>query len=339
MGSSWRVQDTGPVTASGNSFIAREKPAGSTKLNAIWLEGDGLQGGAADAADAADAAQYFELTVDSGSGVWFGLGQEAHFGAGWKCKGFMFGGNLSDGGALMRQAFGPAPGAGDVVGMRCEVAGSPPTLSVHYSVNGVGLGLAFEVELEGEAASRPLFPVASLSTGPAQVSLRRATVPPAGALERPVAGARTTLGGRWMAPAAEVLDGAAADLPAVGFSVDASIWHLGASVANSMGVQLAKAAPHKSAGPPSMTMMMPPPPLQALERAVQKLLTNVEDVQLVDGNMLITHSGGDSLACAPLDPSQAPVTKSEINWLRPRPAGNAAGAGAAPLPAQPPTLL
>jgi hypothetical protein len=309
MGSHFRLDGSASLACNANEVWVSEPARESTKFNALWKEGLGLSA-------RCPAAQCVEAHVVEGGEVWFGLADERHFGKGWACHGFSYGGNLSDGGALLRSQFGPRLEAGSVVALRSEVADG--VLHVHVRVNGVGLGKAFQVALPPDVG--PLFHLVSFSTGPARVRVVRTSCPPIESFLRGggASAARATPAGDWaLATAALLPPAAAAPLSDVVFSVDARRWALSARVANTMSVQLGAAAPHAGTGQVATTKMMPPPELQQLESSVLTLLQHVQGISLADGGQAL------DLQCAAgtkrlraVDKTFSPVLADEINWMR-----------------------
>jgi hypothetical protein len=309
MGSHFQLDGSPTLACRANEVWVSEPARESTKFNALWKEGPGLSA-------RCPAAQCVEAHVLEGGDVWFGLADERRFGKGWACHGFSYGGNLSDGGALLRSQFGPRLEAGSVVALRSEVLDG--ALHVHVRVNGEGLGKAFQVALPPDVG--PLFPLVSFSTGPARVRLVRASCPPLESFLRGggASAARASPGGDWALPAAALLPpAAAAPLRDVVFSVDARRWALSARVANTMSVQLGAAAPHAGSGQVLTTKMMPPPELQQLESSVLHLLQQVQGISLADGgHALELQSTAGTKRLRAVDKVFTPVSADEINWMR-----------------------
>jgi len=87
----------------------------------------------------------WQFKVSGEDGIWLGVSSEDNFGPNYTMKGLFFGGpgNLSDGGSLVKSNWGPRFGNGDEVVMRLDQEGERAVIA--YSLNGVGLGTAFDV--------------------------------------------------------------------------------------------------------------------------------------------------------------------------------------------------
>jgi len=314
----WRGEAKGAVSASGNEVSVTAGPKGDGKVNAMWKEGPGLS-------PATPAAQYFEIEVlqgeDPSGALWVGFTDEAHFGVNYASKGFMFGGNLSDGGRLLRQAFGPRLHTGDKVGLYGRLVPQPNkrhTLQIMFTVNGHGLGLGFSL-IEFEVCGiGPLYPVVSFTSVPGKVRIARTSAPDASALEKSAGGARTSELGDWVANAKDI-DPQCEALDQVRFSLRAErgTWRLGAKVANQISTELSPDVPHpvKAAGRPAMTMMMPPPSLQTLENNVKEIVGSVKSLALQeDGTLKLDHGNG-SLSLNAFDEVHKPVDGRELTWI------------------------
>lgn len=317
---SFRLDGSNTLAAAGNEVWVTEKASQSTRYNALWQDGPGL----VPAADVS-VAQCFRVEALEGENVWVGLTDEAHFGAGWKCKGLDYGGNLSDGGGLKRSRFGPGLDAGSSVDIRAELApeagGDTFTLNMHLAQDGKGLGQAFNVGGLKTAMLGAIFPLIAFSSGPAKARISRVEpCPPAEAFALPAAAPRTSMAGEWVAaPSAFVSDTPPADyISEVVFHVGDKPWSIGARVANSMSVQLSDAEPHAAEGGVRATMMMPPPEMQPLEKAVGEVLGSISGLKLKpdggEGELLVTHAHG-TLALRPHSTVHKPVTREEVGWL------------------------
>ncbi|KAJ1620754.1 hypothetical protein T492DRAFT_888134 [Pavlovales sp. CCMP2436] len=114
------IDASGVLSAVGNEVrVAAQATRQSTKLNALWHDGRGLS------------------SANPGMLAW-----DVHMTEGEGCKSFSYGGNLSDGGALMRHAFGPCVLAGSVVSIRAELskqADATYVLKISLALDGEGL--------------------------------------------------------------------------------------------------------------------------------------------------------------------------------------------------------
>eukprot|EP00516_Mucochytrium_quahogii_P012375 CAMPEP_0203803456 /NCGR_PEP_ID=MMETSP0100_2-20121128/12850_1 /ASSEMBLY_ACC=CAM_ASM_000210 /TAXON_ID=96639 /ORGANISM=" , Strain NY0313808BC1" /LENGTH=285 /DNA_ID=CAMNT_0050711187 /DNA_START=185 /DNA_END=1042 /DNA_ORIENTATION=- len=282
----------------------------SSKVNAMWKEGCGLSLNN-------PGAQYFELKVDAGKGVWFGLADEDHFGEGWKSSGLMYGGNLSDGGGLKRSNFGGWPKAGDVIGMRAEIV-QGSTLRVDFSLNGEGLGTGFEITPLQSAHLLPLYPVVSFHDPPAEATICRKSAPAPESMERPGTVEATSIDGQWSIAAKSIDPTLERDVDDVVFAVEPSMQDitLSAQVANSMRVTLNRMSPHTVMGRECiMTMMMPPPFLQGLEEKVCEILKSTKDLKL-GTNELVLEYGDGTLRLEPHQKTFKPVQLDEVDWVK-----------------------
>eukprot|EP00121_Abeoforma_whisleri_P015969 Awhi_evm1s14679 len=94
----------------------------------------------------------------NGDGVWCGLTTEKKFAKGYKMKGLMYGGNLSNGSGLLSSHWGPPLKAGDELVVVCRKCPALETkLCVFIYLNSVPLGLAFRAHNPQE----PVHPVVS----------------------------------------------------------------------------------------------------------------------------------------------------------------------------------
>ncbi|GBG30178.1 Ran-binding protein 9 [Hondaea fermentalgiana] len=317
----WLGEETGLVKARANEAWVETKPKQSTRMNAMWKEGRGLSPSLPD-------AQYFEFTIaeapeGASMPVSIGLTDEKNFGAGWSFKGLSYGGNLSDGSSLLAQGFGPSLKQGDVVGLRAEMVerkNKRHDLEVYISVNGEGLGKAFSIDEFEVINVGPLYPTVGFSTGPAKVVIERKSAPSAEDLSRPSSSqTRESVHGAWVAPAASIVGEDTDELPPVVIKVVANEANLGvqAKVANSISSEVSLEAPHKSTGSPAIsTKMMPPPKVLALEERVAEVITSIQNLELVDGQLKLSYGEGDSVHFEPYDAAHDPISAEQIKWMQ-----------------------
>mmetsp|Transcript_18829 Transcript_18829/g.36935 ORF Transcript_18829/g.36935 Transcript_18829/m.36935 type:complete len:331 (+) Transcript_18829:141-1133(+) len=316
----WKCEDTGLVKARDNQVWTEKKPTQSTRMNALWKEGRGLSPSLPD-------AQYFEITIleapeGKANPVSIGLTDEAHFASGWNFKGMSFAGNLSDGSGLLAQNFGPGVKQGDVVGLRMELVlrkNKRYDLEVYYSVNGEGLGKAFSIQEVDIVNIGALYPAVGFSTGPAKVVIERKSAPEAQTLERSGAeGTRESVQGGWSTSASSLVGEDSDELPPiiVKVNLEGDNATVQARVANSITTGVSAEKPHKSSGQAMSTKMMPPPKVMALEEAVTSMLTSIEDLELVDGTLKISHSNGESIQLQPYDDLHEPIVMEQIHWMQ-----------------------
>ncbi|KNC87330.1 hypothetical protein SARC_00571 [Sphaeroforma arctica JP610] len=138
----WKQDEEGHFSVNGHTIKRTCDKSGDSKCNALW-EGDGYGGSVG---SEALGSKYWEVMVDTlhaHSTVWFGLTSMAHFKPGYGMKGMYFGGNLADGGGLLRSQWGPRPRQGDKIGM--HAVATPSELKVRYYLNDECLGDAFVI--------------------------------------------------------------------------------------------------------------------------------------------------------------------------------------------------
>lgn len=302
------VEGSGLVGAQGNEVWVGEVPRQSSKFNALW-KANGIS-------LAHPSPLCFTITVLAGEAVWAGLTTERHFGAGWACKALSYGGNVSDGGGLLRPAFGPRLNAGSVCTVGALVVGS--TLSVSLAVDGKGLGEAFRIDLTEEDG--PFFPLVSFSTAGARARITMEETIPDFLPAKREEGPRTSIVGEWALATSAIVSDPPAGFESLTFTVTESPWAITTKVANVFRRSLSPAAPHGGVGPPISTRMMPPPPLQPLESKVGALLESVTSLALQDGGSRLEMTcGPETFSLAPVDEAEArpaPVTRAEVAWLR-----------------------
>ena len=164
----WVDEGTGKTISDGAVVECVSDSNGSDKVNAMWRGSDFPEG-------VTRGEHYWTLNVLAGDGVWFGLTTEGKFGAGWKCKGVMYGCNTSNGGGLVHQQFGQPVKEGDVLGVYVQFQQDPArTVSVRFFHNKRPLGEAFKFL---QPVPTPLFPVVGFSKGGEKASIAKAQPP------------------------------------------------------------------------------------------------------------------------------------------------------------------
>lgn len=164
----WVDEGTGKTASDGAVVECVGDSKGSDKINAMWRGSDFPEG-------VTEGEHYWSLDIIAGDGLWFGLTTEQKFGAGWKCKGVMYGCNTSNGGALVHQQFGQPVKEGDVIGVYVQVQQVPArTVSVRFFHNERPLGEAFRFL---QPAPTPLFPVVGFNKGGQKASIAKAQPP------------------------------------------------------------------------------------------------------------------------------------------------------------------
>ena len=262
---------------------------GGKKANAMWVDG---QGG---------AGQWtFTLGSSGQGGVWVGVAEEEMFGPGYQLKGLMFGGpgNLSDGSALVAGHWGPKVEAGDRLDMRLEVNDA---VVLSFRHNGKPLGAAFHINNWTGGALRP---VVSLSSKEQEINIAASSLSAKDFALKPGSDNGDTVEGKWTAEDLEVMIA----------KENSSSWRLSAKVANSISATVARTEDGGwSVGSVISTQMMPPPHLEAKERAFATLLTNLTDLRLEGTNLALVARESVHIL-SPAIPSP-PVTREKIRWL------------------------
>eukprot|EP00187_Rhodella_violacea_P002516 CAMPEP_0174885242 /NCGR_PEP_ID=MMETSP0167-20121228/564_1 /TAXON_ID=38298 /ORGANISM="Rhodella maculata, Strain CCMP736" /LENGTH=197 /DNA_ID=CAMNT_0016120757 /DNA_START=56 /DNA_END=646 /DNA_ORIENTATION=+ len=157
----WQLDSSGNLSSSGPTVTCIEQAKGSSKFNALWND------------PVTSGRHTWAVTYTSGApGLWVGVTTPAKFDAGWKCKSMSFGGNTSDGGALITADFGPRPAPGDVLHITLDL--SPERLELAFAINGRGLGPAFSIPAP---FPEPWCPLVSFSDGPAEAALAKLPEP------------------------------------------------------------------------------------------------------------------------------------------------------------------
>jgi len=289
---SWTVDTSGNAVVSGGE-VKHGGAAGSEKKgNAIWME----------AGQVGEGAQAWSFDITGGKEMWLGVGTEENFGSGYKLKGLMFGGpgNLSDGGALVTGHWGPKFGEGDKIGMRLEVAGDNLTLS--FSKNGAGLGVAYDIQ--GWTGS-PLRPVVSLDSPGQSILITSMETGGKETMARP-AGPPPGIAGSWEHSGGQCQLSLEAEGPGV--------WRVGAKVGNSMSCLVTESNGVFSAGPVMSTMMMPPPELQAAETAFNQLLSGITNITREGVKLVVTAGDRSEEFSVAAGPTSA--TKDRVRWMK-----------------------
>ena len=113
-----------------------------------------------------------------------------------------------------------------------------------------------------------------------------------------------TVEGKWMAEDLEVMIA----------KENSSSWRLSAKVANSISATVTRTEGGGwSVGSVISTQMMPPPHLEAKERAFTTLLTNLTDLRLEGTNLALVARESVQILSPAISPP--PVTREKIRWL------------------------
>merc|ERR1712211_96422 len=134
--------------------------------------------------------------------------------------------------------------------------------------NGKPLGVAFHINNWTGGVLRP---VVSLSSKEQEISIAASTLSAKDFALKPGSDNGDTVEGKWMAEDLEVMIA----------KENSNSWRLSAKVANSISASVARTEGGGwSVGSVISTQMMPPPHLEAKERAFTTLLTNLTDLRL-----------------------------------------------------------
>lgn len=277
---SGRFEDDG----GGECHVGGEPQPGDNKFNALCEVGFDC------------GKDYFEVEVLEGEGAWVGVTTKAGFGPGYKLKALLYGGNLSDGGGLLRGHFGPdGVKTGDVVGVSLDLT-DPAVFGVTLWHNDKYLGEAF-------ACPRPepgttLYPVVSgrKAGDRFRISLRREVRQPVLGPPPHAAEGAWRLNQLFVGPELgevnlnEVMGGLGRGGMEVTLLVkkdpsDPMTFQLGMRVANQLNIRIKATpavegqAPHPFEAvdptPVMSTMMMAPPEIMELEATIAKNLEKV----------------------------------------------------------------
>lgn len=94
---------------------------------------------------AGDTDTYFEFTIEQGQGMSVGLTTKDLFKPGYKIRGALYNGNLTNGGGSKVTGFGPRIKKGDVVGVLASVQNGEVTIT--FYINNSCLGTGFKIPL------------------------------------------------------------------------------------------------------------------------------------------------------------------------------------------------
>merc|ERR1719494_1770774 len=213
----------------------------------------------------------------------------------------MFGGpgNLSDGSALIAGHWGPKVEAGNRLDMRLEVH---EAVVLSFRHNGKPLGAAFQINNWTGGVFRP---VVSLSSKEQEIIIAASSLSAEDfALQPGSDKGDDTLEGKWTAEDLEVMIA----------KENSSSWRLSAKVANSISASVTRTEGGGwSVGSVISTQMMPPPHLEAKERALTMLLTNLTDLRLEGTNLALVARESVQILSPAVPPP--PVTREKIRWL------------------------
>ena len=144
----------------------------------------------------------------------------------------------------------------------------------------------------------------SLSSKEQEISIAASTLSAEDFALKPGSDNGDTVEGKWIAEDLEVM--IAKENP--------SSWRLSAKVANSISASVTRTEGGGwSVGSVISTQMMPPPHLEAKERAFTTLLTNLTDLRLEGTNLALVARESVQILSPAVPPP--PVTREKIRWL------------------------
>jgi len=281
-------------------FVIRGKPSAGSPVNARFTE------------PLTPEVGYFEIdVVEGGAGAFVGVTTLASFKKGWGCKGLFFGGNLSNGGALVQSKFGEHLAPGMTIGVRCEfVEGAERQVRITFWQDGKCLGPAFLSKMADAAAE--VFPCVHANGDNDKYVIRMGGTPPAGGGSAPPAHFAV---GKWQLASLQGPD--IGDYPfmakmegeVVGLQVTSSApgtFELGFQVANGLGMRATSApdaalAPFEALvpdGPPIATRMMGPPGMMEVEEQITRGMQGLTK-WMVQGGLLILSGPTVEMTLAP----------------------------------------
>eukprot|EP01134_Creolimax_fragrantissima_P006296 CFRG6296T1 len=157
----WKQDAEGNFIVDGNT-VTHASDKGDSKCNVFWDKG-----GVGSEAIGSQYCEFKILSAAPSSCSWFGLTPPQFFKPGYQMKGMYYGGNLSDGGGLLKEQWGPKPKQGDIIGMHSMA--TETVLTVSYYLNGVLLGDAFTIPAPFPGR---LYPTVSLNSRGDSVSIK-----------------------------------------------------------------------------------------------------------------------------------------------------------------------
>jgi len=292
----WVSDSSKQISTSGNRVSCTiDANAGGDVYNAVWKDNGesdtGLGSGKA----------YWKVSVEGGAegDVFVGLTDLQHFKQGWGCKGLMYGGNLSNGGCLLKGDFGPRVKSGDVVGIYADVDGSK--IKAYFDVNGRPLGAAFDVP---RSTLGNLFPMVHFSGNGACTIAKSDAYPSTTRKEEEFQG----LEGHWEYTSGS-FDTSGEIITINVRAIDGNAYKGSMRVINNTSVSITRAGPSdpwkgKAGG---STMMAGPPELMTLERDLMEQMTGT--FSLNDAGQLNIANGGKTAVWKRSTPAMSPVTE------------------------------
>jgi len=284
------------ISTSGNRVSCQVDPnAGGDVYNAVWKDNGesdtGLGSGKA----------YWKVSVESGAegDVFVGVTDLQHFKQGWGCNGLLYGGNLSNGGCLLKGDFGPRIKSGDVVGIFAEVDNSK--IKAYFDLNGRPLGIAFDVP---RSTLGNLYPMVHFSGSGACTIAKSDAFPSTTRKEEKF----QDLEGHWEYTSGS-FDTAGETISLSVRAIDGNTCKGSMRVINNISVSITRAGPNDAwkgkAG--ASTMMAGPPELMTLEKDLTQQVSGT--FSLNDAGQLSIANGGKTAVWKRSTAVQSPVTE------------------------------
>jgi len=287
----WQDDGSGAVKSPGGAeeFVVEGKaPGGHSPVNARFTT-------------ALASGQYFEVEVlELGEeGCFIGVCTQNGFGQGWAIKGLFFGGNLSDGGCLVRQSFGDPFVKGMKIGTLVEY--DTEAITVTFYQDARCLGPAFVAKRLSDAE---VFPVVKANSDGDSFAIRFPNAPTVRTREPKGGGTAHPAEGSWVLekllvgpelgefPLAAKMEGQGVTLNVK--AVQPGSFQLSARVVNMNNLTVesmpdAALAPFERLLPGEVlsTRMMGPPGMMEAERAVSNGLATLQKWLARDGGLLL----------------------------------------------------
>ena len=278
---SWTIDNSVNLSVTENEVRCTED--GKSKANALWSNG---------------GTGSWEFRISGPSGIWIGVSMPAKFGPGYGMKGLFYGGpgNLSNGSSLVAGQWGPTFADGDVIGMKVEQ--SEDKITIAYSKNGEGLGVAFDISgWNGEEFQ----PAVSMDLKDQAVCIQK--VPLLENTMRTFSSVGDGIEGKWEGKFKIEIS-----------NTEENCWRIASKIANSMSMKFCKKDGKMCTGEMITTEMMPPPHLYELEQLLSNTFAGLTDVRR-EQELLIIEGNGEKLEFSPASPS-IPVTQENIRWMK-----------------------
>ncbi|KAG7354926.1 hypothetical protein IV203_004282 [Nitzschia inconspicua] len=238
--------------------------------------------------------------VNKGDSVSVGVASPEEFLPGYKTKGMFYNGNLTNGSAALKTGYGPYLKSGDIVVLACthstSSVGASNVFAMTIYVNGQKIGRGFEIDashpdqrfLPCLAVRGKVELLAQLLEQQPDISAARVPMHPLEGKWKVTSAKKSATGNEQIFP---VKDGGGNDLsekrdivmnilPEMSPSGEAAL-RVSVKIFNNLSILMrCTASPDQSVfdvttmGGPAMTMMMPPPPYDVLERDLSKAIVD-----------------------------------------------------------------